>query len=267
MQQLALPLAQRWREQRCRWRRPGELFNPSAYGVEVIDSDRIAKSFVERHHYSGTYPAARFRVGLYRMRELVGVAVFSNPMSQRVIPKWTGLADPLDGVELGRLVLLDDVAYNGESWFLARAFKALVAEKGIRAVLSCADPVPRRVKGAKVLPGHVGIIYQALNGRYAGRTSRKTLHIGRGGRIFDRRSISKLKNDERGAGYVYEAMRAEGAPARQLGEPGPAYVKRALAAFTRVRHPGNHAYVWAVGPGRKHTNRGLPDALPYPGGS
>jgi hypothetical protein len=32
-----------------------------------------------------------------------------------------------EAVELGRLVLLDDVPANGESWFIARAFELLRA--------------------------------------------------------------------------------------------------------------------------------------------
>jgi len=71
---------QRWNNGRDYWRPVGEVFDPARYGVEVISEDRIAKAFVERHHYSGSYPAARVRVGLfettgYTAPELVGVAV------------------------------------------------------------------------------------------------------------------------------------------------------------------------------------------------
>ena len=58
-----------------------------------------------------------------------------------------------DAVELGRLVLLDEVPGNGESWFIARCFE-LLRREGIVGVLSFSDPVPRTTAdGRKVLPG------------------------------------------------------------------------------------------------------------------
>ena len=115
---------QRWRDKRSTWAPLHTLFDPSRYEVVIINQDKVAKTFVTHHHYSGTYPAARFRVGLVRDDDLVGVAIFSTPASQKVLPRYAEIT-PDEGVELGRFVLLDDVAFNGESWFLARAFKLL----------------------------------------------------------------------------------------------------------------------------------------------
>src|SRR5262249_12907724 len=107
---------QRWNHGRDRWRPAGEVFDPSRYGVETIDSDRVAREFIETHHYSGSYPAARLRVGLYELGTgLVGVAVFSVPMNARTIAKYFGLEQNA-GVELGRFVLLDHVKANAETW-------------------------------------------------------------------------------------------------------------------------------------------------------
>src|SRR3546814_6214104 len=100
----------------------------------------MAKPFIERHHYSGSYPASRLAIGLFRQSQtgcdLEGVCVFSVPMNGRAVVKHLGLPAN-DGVELGRLVLLDTTGFNAESWFVARAFRYLKREKpGVQGVLS-----------------------------------------------------------------------------------------------------------------------------------
>lgn len=229
--------------------------DPSRYGVELLD-EATARSFVVRHHYSGSYPAARCRVGLYRTsgagRELVGVAVYSVPAGPQVIGSWLShLEHPRHGVELGRFVLLDDVPGNGETWFLARSFTALRAElPEVRALLSFSDPVQRlAADGRLVMPGHVGTIYQAHNGRHLGRTTPRSMWLDREGQVVSERALSKLRTDDRGAAYAYQVLLAAGAPARQRGEGGRAYVNRALreGPFRRLRHPGNLAYAWPIG--------------------
>jgi len=239
---------QRWRGRHASWRHPDEVIDTSRYGVELIPDDNTAKAFVEKHHYSGSYPAARVRVGLYRSRELVGVAVFSVPCNARVIPSYFPGLEPLNGVELGRFVLLDDVPGNGETWFLARAFKLLkTAKPELRAVLSYSDPVPRRTDdGAVVMPGHVGTIYQAHNGVYAGRSSARTLILDRHGRVLSARTLSKIRREERGVEYALAQLREASGITRARHEPLPDYVTRATAQLRRVRHPGNHAYLWGL---------------------
>lgn len=258
---------QRWRARRASYRPSNEPLNPSRYGVELLPGDKLARQFVVLHHYSGSYPAARCRVGLYRRRQLVGVAVFSVPASARVLPKYTGLGNEA-AVELGRFVLLDDVPGNGETWFLARAFRALLdALPQIRAVVAFSDPVPRRsAAGQLTLPGHIGTIYQAHNGRHVGRTNRATHWLDASGRVVSPRALSKLRTDDQGAAYAYELLRAAGAPARKPLEDGRAYVRRALrqGPFRTLRHPGCLAYVWPLGRAKKATQRAFADPLPYP---
>ena len=55
------------------YRPAGEPIDPRRYEVAAIASDRTAKDFVLPHHYSGSYPAARFRFGLFRRAVLDGV--------------------------------------------------------------------------------------------------------------------------------------------------------------------------------------------------
>lgn len=257
---------QRWRLRREAYRPAGEPFRPERHEVALLDHGD-AKDFVERHHYSGSYPAARLRVGLLRAGVgLAGAAVFSVPANDASIEARCGV-DARAGVTLGRFVLLDDVEGNGESWFLARAFALLERElREVRAVLSYADPMPRQAPGGVFVPGHVGTIYQAHNGRYVGRTKAEWLWLARDGRALSPRTLAKLRNEESGAAGAYGILRRAGAPERRPSEDGAAYVARALAEgpFRRVKHPGNHAYVWPVGERRRETARRMPASMAYP---
>jgi len=261
---------QRWRQHRDSYRPAGEPIDPRLYGVEPIDDDATAKAFVVKHHYSARYPAARARVGLYRHRrhqptELVGVAVFGVQWG-KVLRRWCGEAE---AVELARFVLLDDVPANGETWFLARAFALLPSLLGdTRAVLAYSDPVPRRSQdGSVVMPGHYGTIYQAHNARYCGRSRAMPFHVAANGTEIHKRLLDKVRREEQGYDYAYQRLLDCGAPRRRRGEGGHEYVRRALEVgpFRACRHPGKHAYVWAVGDSRRATRRALPCApLAYP---
>lgn len=239
---------QRWRDRRANFRQAGELFDPRQGHVEPI-SESIAKAFIVQHHYSGSYPAARFRAGMYWRGGLAGVAVFSVPMNQQIIPHYFDDLAPIEGVELGRLVLLDDVPANAESWFVARAFRLLRSGLKVSGVVSYSDPVARiTADGSLIKPGHVGTVYQALNARYCGRSSPRRQILAANGREVSHRALSKLRADDKGAAYAYAQLRALGAPNRSPLESGTDYVNRALSAgdFRTFRHPGNYAYTWRL---------------------
>lgn len=264
LSQLAFDFCQRWREGREHRRPAGEPFDPSRFDVSLVEHAE-ARPFVEEHHYSRSYVAARVEVGLWHRPRLsrdvlVGVAVFSQPMNQSVVPARTG-QPPHAGVELGRFVLRDWVKANAETWMLAKAFKLLEqAKPEVRAVLSYSDPVPRhRADGTQTMPGHIGTIYQAHNGRYVGRSSARRRIYGPDGREVSQRALSKLRSGDVGAEYAYRDLIEMGAPVMKRGEDESAYVKRALAEgpFTTVKHPGNHCYVWALD---RRARRLLPDA-------
>src|SRR5260370_22077353 len=159
---------QRWWKHRTSYRPAGEVINPSLYDVQVLTRDSSAKAFVEEHHYSRSYPAARFRFGLYERGVLGGVAVFSHPCNDRALTNVFRCPAP-EAVELGRFVLVDSVPGNGETWFLSRCFQ-LLRREGLAGVISFSDPLPRRgIGGELVHPGHVGTVYQHFNARYIGR--------------------------------------------------------------------------------------------------
>src|SRR5205085_8204988 len=78
---------QRWRERRATYRPAGEIISTREYEVAEISDDKTARRFVEENHYSGSYPAAIVRFGLYRHALLVGVAVFSMPCNSATLTK------------------------------------------------------------------------------------------------------------------------------------------------------------------------------------
>lgn len=239
---------QRWLNRIGSFRSPDEIINTRAYEIAEIKSDNIAKAFVEAHHYSGSYPAARERFGLYEVATaaLVGVAVFSHPANEAVLKRLP--CERMQGIELGRFVLLDRVAGNGESWFLARCFDELRA-KHIAALVSHSDPLPRRKDdGTLVLPGHVGNVYQATNAIYGGRATRRSLRLLPDGTVFSGRAMSKIRKRERGYRYAIEQLVAAGAERPlDLGQDLGAWMRNELRRIARpVSHKGNHRYLWAI---------------------
>lgn len=260
--QLTLDLNQRWTGGRATYRRPDDPIRTSEYDVAVIRNDTVARQFVETHHYSKTYPAARFRIGLYHRGELVGVAVFSHPCSDKVLTNVFPVA-ATDAVELGRFVLLDKVPGNGETWFLARAFDILRSNE-IAGVVSFSDPLPRKtVGGATILMGHIGTIYQGSNMVYLGRGTPRTLHLLPDCRVFSDRTAQKIRKGESGWRYAAAQLESFGArPVPDCPEARVQWLKESLQALTTsVRHRGNHKYAWAL---RKGLRSSLPVSLPYP---
>jgi hypothetical protein len=252
--------AQRWQDRRASYRpADDERFNPADFEVADIPDDVTAKAFVLRHHYSGSYPAARRRYGLYRRGgELAGVMVLSQPVSNATLAKLPG--EPTERAELGRLVLLEDVKRNGESWFAARCFE-LARASGIVSLVSFSDPVPRTtLDGRTVHRGHVGTIYQASNAVYTGRGDARTLHILPDGSVFNHRAEMKLRRMERGWEHVLRQLQGHGA-GEWTGD-GLAYLTTWLPRVTRrLKHGGNHRYLFGLDRrARKH----LPASLPYP---
>lgn len=151
---------QRWRERRESYVPARELFNPRAHEVAPLAQD-LAKAFVEANHYSGSCSARTRQFGLYSGSDLVGVAVFGEPGGPKV--KAILPCPAAQTLELGRLVLLEGVLANAESWFVARCFDQL-RRAGYGGVISFADPLPRTtIAGKVVFGGHAGTIYQSLN--------------------------------------------------------------------------------------------------------
>lgn len=265
MSLVQLDRSQRWRARRARFVPNASTINPADFTVDVVE-EAAAKAFVVEHHYSASFPAARLNVGLFRGAGLAGVAVFSQPMNEAAVPKHTRLG-PGQGIDLGRFVLLDDVAGNGETWFLARAFRLLRQEKPeILGVVSYADPVPRiGSDGGLVKPGHVGMIYQALGAAYRGRGTPRTELLTPDGQPFSERARSKIRQLDCGHAYAIDDLVRRGAPRVGVGEDPRSWLAGLVASgfFRRHRHPGNHVYAFPLTQAAKLAGRNL-DAHAYP---
>lgn len=236
---------QRWQGGAVRFRPAGEVIRPAEYDVLEIGED-FAKAFVLEHHYSGTYPAARRRFGLFRSGELVGVAVFSHPCNEKTITNIFKCERAADGLELGRFVLTDAVPGNGESWFLARCREQLRAH--YVGIVSFSDDTPRQTaSGEAVFAGHIGTIYQASNAAFLGRGTARSLRILPDGKVLSDRTIQKIRSGERGFGYSAEILRFYGAdqcPESDLERRN--WLSHWLGILTRtIKHPGNLKYAWS----------------------
>ena len=247
---------------RHRYRPLSETINPKLYCVEVM-AHGPARLFVERHHYTGSWPAVRLAVGLYRGRDkkgrgldLQGVAAFGVPAQAKVL---STLCAGHAAVELSRVVLHDAVPVNGESWFLSRALKIARRHLGVTAVVSYSDPQPRTaLDGRVVTPGHLGVVYQALGAEYLGCGSPRTLYLDKEGRPLAPRTMSKILSGRKEAEGAERHLVMRGAPEREVGESPQAWLSRIRRIFRRERNPGCHRYLW------RWDNRGMRIALPLP---
>jgi len=153
------------------------------------------------HHYSASYPAASQRYGLFDLAagKLAGAAVLSVPTQARVLTSvFPDLEPYAESLELGRFVLDDDVAANGESWFLGQVCR-MAADRGTRGLVSFSDLLPRHLAdGTVIMPGHVGTMYQASNAVYTGRGTPRTLTVLRDATVFSDRAAQKVRSQVKG---------------------------------------------------------------------
>lgn len=253
---------QRWNTGRDSYRPVGEAIITSEYDVAPLAGDAEARAFVMRHHYSGSYPAARWRFGLYRKNRLVGVAVYSHPVNDKTITNLFDINRASDGVELGRFVLLNEVPGNGETWFLSRCHRHLRRE-GLAGVVSFSDPTRRaNAAGEVVFGGHYGCIYQAGSAVYCGRGTARTLRLLPDGSVLNDRTVQKIRAADQGVVYGVGQLVAHGADRPCRLEPAALvpWLAEWLPRLTRtVKHPGNLRYAFPFG----KTSLLMPK-LPYP---
>lgn len=257
---------QRWNGGRETRRPAGELIKTSAYDVERLADRAIASSFVATHHYARTCSSTAHPFALFHRGELVGVACFGPPPSMNAHRAVFPTLSTKEAVTLGRLVLLDEVPGNGESWFVARCFE-LLADSGVVAVESCSDPWPRvNAQGQQVFRGHLGIVYQATNGRYIGRTNDSTLRLFPDGTVLSNRAAGKLARGERGDAHPVAQLEAWGATPLRPGEDDErAWLRFWRARLTRpMRHRGNHRYLWCLDKHRRREVLLAHPSQPYP---
>lgn len=115
------------------------------YRLARLTSTEV-REFVVLWHYSKSMPNGKYYFGLYRVNELIGVAVYGEPAMRHQSKCYEC------DIELRRLCLIDDTPKNAESRFISLTLKEL-KKYGHKAVLSLADPEH----------GHAGVIYRASN--------------------------------------------------------------------------------------------------------
>lgn len=196
-----------------------DTVNPHEYSVEKIPS-KEGKAFVIEHHYSHGIHNGPMTYGLKRAGELVGVCAFATPCSENVRASIYGKERKQEVTELHRLVLLDEIPHNAESFFISRSLKALHADKPhLSAVVSFADATE----------GHRGVIYQATNAIFYGRSPRARFYLDTTGRLRhprqNGRNITLRMAAERGwepvmreGKYRYLFLLAKGKHRRRLIE-------------------------------------------------
>lgn len=255
-------VTQRWRQGRDSYRPAREVIDVRRFEVALIPGDSTARAFVETHHYSRSYPAARLRFGLFEQSALVGVAVLSQPIRDAVLDWLPG--EGQERAELGRFVLLDHVGANAETWFLGRCFE-LSRAAGIVSVLSMSDPEPRTAAdGSVVFPGHVGTIYQASNAVYRGRggNGARTIRLFDDGTACSARALQKIRAKDRGWRYAIDLLVEHGACKPDSLTDLRCWLRAELPKVTRtVRRSGNHVYGFALD---RRARRHMPASLPYP---
>lgn len=268
---------QRWRHHSHRWVPTNGRFEPNRYVVKPLD-EPAAAHFVRSHHYSSNWPAARLRYGLVDLASkrapevLVGVVVLGIPMSKAVLTRPFPQLEPYsESLELSRLVLLDEVPGNAESWFCAEVFRQ-AAQLGVQGVVAFSDPEPRWRRTPtgheQIKPGHCGIVYQALNFDYLGRGTRRSLVLLPDATVLSARAIAKVTGGECGSRGVINRLLELGAIPPAADEHPAVWLRKALCELGAIRkaHKGNHRYAIRIGRTRGERTRvliGLP-AGPYP---
>ena len=117
-----------------------------------------------------------------------------------------------------------------------------------------------------VFPGHLGLIYQVCSAEYAGRSTPRTLLLLKDGTALNERALQKIRAQEAGAQAAEELLVRYGATPRHEGEDPRSWLGKALneVEVRKLKHGGNHRYLFRPDKKHKKTIRiGLP-LLPYP---
>lgn len=107
-----LSACQRWDRRQTSYRPPNEPFDSSRDDVDIIGYQE-ERRFIEETHYSASYVASRMQVVLWRKpspfqrEQLAGVIAFSVAIQNATITAWFSGVPANEGVEIGRLALLD----------------------------------------------------------------------------------------------------------------------------------------------------------------
>lgn len=129
------------------------------YDIRPIDR-KLANHIQLQNHYLQTRASCTYAFALHSKitDEIVGVILYGNPTSPITIDI-CGEANRKNVIEITRLWIQDNTPKNIESYFISNTIK-LVDEP---IIVAFADPDA----------GHIGIVYQAANFLYTGKSERK----------------------------------------------------------------------------------------------
>ena len=153
--------------------------------INIINNHKESKQFIEENHYSHKMPqAVKYKFGFYYKYQLRGMAIFSVPANRYSITSVFEDEHQSIGIELSRLFTTDNNVSNFESYCLSKCLQYLKDNTDYDVVVSYADPNF----------GHVGYLYQAVNGLYLGQTSKETRYFYKN-QLLTRRSLGRKCGD------------------------------------------------------------------------
>jgi len=148
------------------------------YQVKPIKAFETYDWLINKHYAKRIPGSILYSFGLYDNKMLLGVCTFG--MSPNYNNNNIG---DYPCIELNRLVVNDDVVKNTMSWFISKSMAYL---KKPCAVITYAD------QGMN----HFGVIYQASNFIYTGRSTGVDLYEMKNGKILSKRALDQQKNME-----------------------------------------------------------------------
>jgi hypothetical protein len=293
---------------RPRWYLPPDRrpFDKTKHFVENIprtnaDAWNEALQFVRDHHYAHSTPNIQpgdtVIHGLYNTATgLVGVAIYISEPGGYHEPgaKGPGSITSVfpggisEALELNRFILLPEVGYNGETWFLAQS-RELLRRQGYRGFISFSDPHARlSASGEVVKPGHYGTIYKGGGLVYFGQSKPESFWFKPDWTILAYPTqLSKIRGGKPGWENQVRKLVALGAKPPRCLRTGVADVDELcdwldehwLPRLARkVRVPGKHKFAFLTDPTKERDLRRLgrlagaerwseePVALPFPAG-
>lgn len=200
------------------------------YLVVPVELSKV-RAFIEEWHYSKSVNGLKVSQ-CYGLYDSAGTLLGAMLFGQLSTTAWKKYAvEEAHVVELRRMVVADECPINTNTWFMAKALKHLKREFKYRVCVSYADPYH----------DHVGIVYQAANWVYVGRTAADIV----------------LETPE-GKRYHSRAMRT-----KYNGQLKP-FAKRLVGLHNagllrEVPVPGKHIYLYPL-----QCRAPLPKGMPYP---
>lgn len=126
------------------------------YKIKSIDK-HLANSIQAENHYLHTKASCLFGFGLYENDSIIGVILYGNPTAPTTLDI-CGKGNRKEVIELTRLWIKDGTPINTESFFIGNTIKKIKK----KIIIAFADPEYN----------HIGVIYQATNFIYTGRSDR-----------------------------------------------------------------------------------------------